>query len=240
MDDTLSYLAINRQRGLRAEFTAIATNIANLDTAGYRRQGLVFSEHVHASNDGQSLSMADLNVRFDSAMPGTVRLTGAELDLAIEGEGFFAVEVGGETLLTRAGGFQRSDQGLLVTPSGDPVLDAGQAPIFLPVDGGPVAVSPDGTMSAGGLEFARIGVFTAPAEALLRAGDTHFRPERDAILPVAEPRVAQGALEGSNVDAVAEIARMIEVGRAYDQVQGLIRDEDERIRETIRTLGEPV
>ncbi len=59
-------------------------------------------------------------------------------------------------------------------------------------------------------------------------------------MPVEAPRLRQGALEGSNVDPVAEIARMIAVSRAYERVQGLTEDADERTRETLRRLGQAV
>jgi flagellar basal-body rod protein FlgF len=239
MDDALHYLSVNRQRGLRAELAAIANNVANIDTAGFRREGTLFAEYVHAVPGGESLSMADMNARYDSREPGTLSLTGGELDLAIRGEGFFSVADGEGVMLTRAGSFQRSADGLLVTPEGRQVLDDGGAPIFLPPDAGRIEIGADGTVSADGQLQARIGVLDAPPQALRRIGNTAFRADPGATEPVAEPQISQGAIEGSNVDAVSEIARMIAVSRAYAQVQGLIRDEDDRVRETIRTLGEP-
>ncbi|MEM9147096.1 MAG: flagellar hook-basal body complex protein [Pseudomonadota bacterium] len=239
MDDSLYYLSLNRQRGLKAEMSAIANNIANIDTPGFRREGMVFSEFVVSSPEGESLSMADMNTRFISPDPASMRMTAAPLDLAIEGEGYFAIEDEQGFLLTRAGAFQRSEEGLLVTSRGESVLDSGQAPIFLPVEAGPIQISRDGTVSAGGVEQAQIGVFNAPPETMTRFANTGFRAN-DGIDPVANPRVLQGALEGSNVDAVLEIARMIEVSRAYERVQGLIQDEDDRIQNVIQTLGQPV
>jgi flagellar basal-body rod protein FlgF len=239
VDDSLAILAINRQRGLRAELTTIANNIANLDTTGFRREGVLFAEHVHAGG-GESVSMADLQARFASAAPGEVTITGGALDIAIVGEGYFAVETDEGPMLTRAGHFLRSEAGALVTPDGAAVLDAGGTPIALPPEGGPITVGRDGTVSADGAELARIGVFTAPPEAMTRIGRTAFEVAGEGFEPVAEPELLHGALEGSNVDAIAEIARMIEVTRAYEAVQGLIRDDDERIREMIRTLGQPL
>lgn len=239
MDESLYYLSINRQRGLKAEMTAIANNVANIDTPGFRREGMVFSEFVVGGPRGESLSMADLSARFISPDPASLRISAAPLDVAIEGEGYFAVEDAQGVLLTRAGSFQRSAEGLMVTNRGERVLDAGQAPIFLPADAGPVEISVDGTISTGGVEQTRLGVFTAPAETMDRFANTGFRP-REGIEPVEEPRMRQGALEGSNVDPVLEIARMIEVSRAYERVQGLIDDEDERINNVLQTLGQPV
>lgn len=239
MDSSLSYLALNRQIGLAREMAAIANNVANLATTGYRREGLVFAEFVQAAAPGDSVSMADLRGRFTSDRPGELTITGGQFDIAIAGEGFFTIQSGGETLLTRAGAFQRSAEGLLVTPDGAPVLDDGGGPIFVPPESTSLEVARDGTISVDGEPIARIGVVTAPAETLSRVGATAFRAAA-GVTPVEAPRLRQGALEGSNVEPVVEIARMIAVNRAYEQVQGLLEDEDERVRGTISRLGQAV
>jgi len=239
MDSALHYLAVNRQRGLSGELAAIATNIANIDTPGYRREGRIFAEFVHAAPSGESLSMADLGAAFADPRMGEIAQTGGALDFAIDGPGFFVTEGPTGVLLTRAGAFQHSPQGLLVTSGGAPVLDDGGAPIALPPDGRPVSVASDGTVSVGDVPLARLQVALAAPEDMSRAGNTAFEP-RGAVTQVEEPVIRQGALEQSNVDPVAELARMIEVSRGYERVQGLIENEDERIRDVIDTLGQAV
>lgn len=238
MDNALYYLALNRQMGLGREMNAVANNVANVDTPGYRREGLVFTEFIRRTGTGQSVSMADSGASFASERQGEMRVTGGPLDLAIEGAGFFLTEGPEGPLLTRAGAFQRSEQGLLVTSEGRRVLTAGGGDVFLP-PGARIAVAPDGTLSVDGAIQARIGVVTAAPETLTRVGGTAFRPvEGFEALPDA--RIRQGALELSNVNPVDEIARMMRVGRAYEQAQTLISDEDDRVRDTIRKLGEAV
>lgn len=237
MDNALYYLAVNRQAGLHAEMQSVANNIANLQTNGYRREGLAFTEHVVGVAGGESVSMADLGARYASDLAGEVTITGGRFDLAIEGEGYFLLQSGADTVLTRAGAFQISGEAFLVTPSGDRVLDAGGAPIAIPPGGSDLLIGSDGTISVNGQPVAQIAVVTAPFERMSRAGNTAFRVEGDAYQPVEAPKVRQGALERSNVDAITEVARMIEVSRAYEMAQSVITDEDERVRETIRTLG---
>lgn len=236
MDDTLQYLAVNRQRGLSAELTGIANNIANLSTPGYRREGVAFSEFVVATGGGDSLSMADMNVRFSDARSGTVERTGGTYDLALVGEGFFQVASPGGPRLTRAGAFLRTADGLLATQSGAPVLDVSGAPVTIPADAGSVTVGQDGTISAGGRPVAQLAVVTARDLDLDRDGRTEFS-SRGAVDPAQDYSVIQGALERSNVDAVHELARMIEVTRAYERMQSLIDGEDERVRSTLETLA---
>lgn len=237
MDNALYYLAVNRQVGLQSEMQTIANNIANMGTNGYRREGLAFAEHVVAVRNGESVSMADLGARYASALPGEITLTGGRFDVAIDGEGFFLLQSGTETVLTRAGAFQLSADGFLVTPSGDRVLDAGGAPIAIPPDTEELLIGGDGTVSSNGNPVSQIAVVTAPPERMSRYGNTAFRVDGGAYEPVEFPKVRQGAIERSNVDPIGEVARMIEVSRAYEITQSVITDEDERVREAIRKLG---
>lgn len=240
MDNSLYYLAVNRQVGLSAELDLIANNIANLDTAGFRREGVAFTEFVVAAESGESVSMADLGARYASERPGEVSLTNGTFDLAIEGEGYFVLQDAEGPLLTRAGAFQLSPEGFLVTPSGDQVLDIGGTPIQIPPAAKDVLIAPDGTISANGEPIAQVAIVDAPRESLSRVGDTALRVTDDAFEPVLRPKVRQGAIEQSNVDAISEIARMIDVSRAYETAQSLIEDEDDRVQSAIRTLGQNV
>jgi flagellar basal-body rod protein FlgF len=237
MDNALYYLAVNRQIGLRAEMQTVANNIANLATTGYRREGLAFTEHVVAVAGGESVSMADLGARFTSGLAGEVTITGGRLDLAIEGAGYFLLQAGDETVLSRAGAFQLAGDGFVTTPSGDRLLDAGGAPIAIPPGTTEILVGADGTVSADGDPVGQIAVADAPPERMVRHGNTAFRVEGAAYEIVEAARIRQGALERSNVDAIGEVARMIEVSRAYEMAQSVIADEDERVRDAIRKLG---
>lgn len=235
MDNALYYLALNRQRGLAAEMTATANNVANMATVGYRREGLVFSEFVRAGG-GVSISMADLNGRYAAERPGKIARTGGRFDIAIDGPGFLVLETAQGPILTRAGALQRSRDGLLTAADGAPILGLGEAPIAIPDGTRTLAIGKDGTVSADGEPLGQILVVDAPAEALRRRPLGRFATEVP-LDPVPNPSLVHGALEASNVDPVEEIARMIAVSRAYEQAQALIEDEDERMRDTIETLG---
>jgi flagellar basal-body rod protein FlgF len=230
------YPTLTRQTGLLREMNVIAQNIANAATTGYRAEGLIFSEHVVANGrDQPSLSMAHATGRETSFRQGGLDQTGGMLDLAIEGEGYFLVDVGGEPHLTRAGAFLAGPDGGVVTAEGHPVLDEGGAPVFVPPGASSLRVAPDGTLSADGQPLARIAV-VAPDDpsAMTRNAGTMFATE--AYAPVATPKVAQGFLEQSNVDPVLEIARMVAVQNAYELGQGFMDREDERMRAMLRLM----
>lgn len=240
MDNSLHYLALNRQIGLKLEMDVIANNIANINTTGFRREGLSFTEFVLSASNEESVSMADTGARHILDQPGGLTETGGTFDVAIEGDGFFLIEGDGEQILTRAGAFQISELGVLSTSAGAPLLDAGGAQIPIGIDAKDVQISQDGTVSADGNVVAQIAIVTADPAALKRLGDTAFTVADGAFENLADPRVRQGALEASNVNPVHEMARMIEVTRAYEMAQSVIQDEDERVREAIKTLSENV
>ena len=234
--ESSGYTTLTRQSGLQREIRIIANNLANMATTGYRQEGLVFSEFIRDLGNGDSLSMAAARVRMTSQAQGALRQTDAPFDLAIEGEGFFAVETPSGPRLTRAGSFAPDAAGDLVTPDGYRVLDAGGAPVFVPPDAGKVRIAPDGTLSAGDRLLGQIGVVQPlDRNALEREDGVLFRVDAGWD-PVPEPRIAQGFVERANVDPVGQLARMIEVQRAYEMGQSFLDAEDQRVRSALQTL----
>ncbi len=232
------YVTLSRQSGLLNEMQSIANNIANMSTTGFRREGVVFSEFIKSGGTpDQSVSLAAARGRHLDLTQGTLEPTGGTFDLAIEGDGFFMVGTEQGERLTRAGSFVPGDTGDLMTPDGNLVLDDGGAPIFIPPDVSNVAIATDGTVSAEGRPLARIGVVvpTDPA-GLTREGSTLFSAP-DGFEPVESPRVLQGFVEGSNVNPVVEVARMIEVQRTYELGQSFSEKEGQRISSLIDMLS---
>ncbi len=237
--DNPGYVILTRQSGLMRSMDAIAHNIANLSTTGYRREALIFEEFVRTTGHGtDSLSMANAHVRNVDRQQGPLSQTNGTFDFAIEGDGFFLVETPEGQMLTRAGSFTPSAEGELVAPDGARLLDAAGAPVFVPADAASVAVAADGTLSVDGQPFAELGLWEPidPLDLNRRAG-SRFLPEGGAQ-PVEGGVILQGFLEDSNVNAITEIARMIEVQHAYEQGQKFLEREDERIRAVVRTLGQ--
>jgi len=232
------YTSLTRQSGLAREMQAVANNIANASTTGFRREGLVFSEYVKALGPGEpSLSMAQANVRYADETQGTLTQTGGAYDFAIEGDGFFLLEGASGQALTRAGSFTPSAEGELVTPDGARLLDGGGAPIFIPPDARAITLAADGTLSADGRPLTQIGLYL-PTDAtdMSRRQGARFDVQ-GGLEPVESSVILQGFVEDSNVDPITEIARMIEVQQAYQLGQQFLNKEDERIRGVLQTLG---
>jgi flagellar basal-body rod protein FlgF len=236
--DNAIYATLTRQSGLMREMQAVANNIANVSTNGFRKEGVIFSEHVVALGGAEpSLSMADALGRVVNQAQGPLAQTGGTFDFAIEGEGFFLVDTPQGQHLTRAGSFTPSPEGELLSLEGHRLLDAGGAPVFVPADARGVTLAQDGTLSAEGRPLAEIGLFmpTDP-NGLVHVGGTRFAADA-GVEPVETAVMLQGFLEESNVDPVSEIARMITVQRAYEMGQTFLDREDERIRGVISTLS---
>ena len=230
------YTTLTRQSGLMREMQVVAHNIANISTTGFRREGVIFSEYVQRMEDGPSLSMATGNARHMDLRQAGLSETGGTFDFAIQGDGFFLVETPQGQSLTRAGSFMPNGEGELVNPDGHRLLDAGGAPIFVPPDVRGVALSKDGTLSGNGQPIALIGLWQ-PGDPLkmTHTGGTLFASE--TVVPAEDAKILQGFVEESNVNPISEIARMIEVQRAYEMGQGFLEKEDERMRGVIQTLG---
>lgn len=233
--DNAGYVALARQSGLMREMQIVANNIANASTNGFRREGLVFAEHVVATGDAASLSVANGSVRHVDLSQGGLTATGGSLDLAISGKGFFLIETPAGNRLTRAGTFTPSPDGELLTPDGYRLLDEAGGPVTLP-PGAPVSIAGDGSVSSAGRPVARIGLWE-PEDPLALAYQSGTLLDGGALQPAEGGTIHQGFLEESNVNPVFEVARMIEVQRAYEMGQKFLEAEDGRIRDVIQTLG---
>ncbi|SCY78117.1 flagellar hook-basal body complex protein [Paracoccus tibetensis] len=235
--DNAIYASLTRQSGLMREMRVVANNIANASTPGYRREGVIFAEHLASlDRSGDTLSMAHARGRLLDLGQGGLTQTNNRFDLAIEGEGFFLVQTPEGNRLTRAGAFTPSGEGELMNADGHRLLDEGEAPIIVPAGASAVAVAPDGTLSANGVPFGRIGIFNAPEGTTpTRQGGTLFAFE-GAPEPVEQASIRQGFLEDSNVDPIFEITRMIEVQRAYELGASFLDREDQRIRGALAAM----
>ena len=234
MENT-GYITVTRQSGLAREMQVVANNIANAATTGFRAEGVIFSEYIQPVENGKSLSMGQGNVRNTSFEQGGLSATGSSFDLAIEGDGYFLVQTPEGERLTRAGAFSPNAAGELVTYDGYPVLDAGGAPVFVPPNAA-IAVSADGTLSADGNPLGQIGlVQPTGAKDMVREDGVMFRAD-SGFEPAENARILQGFVEKSNVNPIGELARMIEVQRAYEMGQNFLQREDERVRAAVKAL----
>ena len=228
-----SYVLMSRQAGLSKELNGIANNIANTDTAGFRSEHHLFSEYIKRLGPTEnSVSQTNSAGRFFNTRPGALSQTGNVLDVAIEGQGYFVVETSGGERLTRAGAFVLDNEGQIMTHDGNLVLGEGGTPLTIPPEAETVVVAPDGSISTDGAPIGKLNIVSAAPQSLTREGANLLKSTKP-FEAIENPRVRQGFVEDSNVNAVAELSRLIEVQRNYERNQQLLRNEDERILKTI-------
>lgn len=236
MENT-GYVALSYAIGLERKMDLVANNIANIDTSGYKSSHILFNEYIVRPQRHDPLSMVNDYGNYRNFDAGTIQVTGNPLDVALEGNGFLAVMTDDGEYYTRNGNLRLDQQGQLITSGGDPVLDTGGKPIIIPADSGHLTITPEGTISGeqGDIAVLRLVRFDNPQE-LLAVGHNLYETAQPAI-PDDTTRVHQGAIEGSNVNAVMEMTNMIEVMRKYQSVARLLQNEHDSQINMIQKLG---
>jgi len=228
------YTALSRQDGLSKELELVANNLANSSTVGYKADRAIFVEYITpAGPDQPSVSMGTLAAHAFELSQSALKFTGGQFDVALQGEGYFQIETDQGIRLSRAGNFQLSNEGVMIDPFGNPVLGFG-GPITIPENASSIQIGGDGTISADGQLVDQIALVVPNGE-LRRDTNTMFIADGGTDQAEAATLI-QGALEQSNVSPVLEIARLIEVQRAYEAGQAMLEKEDQRVSQAITTL----
>ncbi|HZU32970.1 MAG TPA: flagellar hook basal-body protein [Candidatus Angelobacter sp.] len=199
-----------------------ANNLANINSSGYKAQREYFSSLVaDAAAKANPLNKAvnDFGVlggaRIDLA-PGNLEHTSSDLDLAIEGDGFFKIQTSNGKRYTRDGNFRLSADRQLQTQSGDPVLNSDGQPIQLPA--GQISISTDGSISVDTTLVAKIGVVELPGANLEPEGAANFIAQGGTEKPAVNASVRQGMLESANLSAVSASVGLISIQRNADML----------------------
>lgn len=214
----------------------VTNNLANVDTSGYKREDLTFWEMLYTTNEDRQRVGKAIRLTTDHEQGAAVE-TGNQLDFAINGKGFFKLQTPEGIAFTRSGKFHPNSQGQLVTPAGHIVLGTG-GPII--INGNHVSVSEKGNIEVDGttVDQFQIVQFSDPGQ-LTKQGESLFRPEDDNIQEeeANDFSLKQGFLEGSNVNTISEMTVMLELHRAYQTQQRVIRTFDDMDSKAINNVG---
>jgi flagellar basal-body rod protein FlgF len=206
----------------------IANNLANVSTAGFRARQNNFSSILAATgNSPLSVVNQDANdygvlsaTSLDTTQ-GALEHTGNELDLAMEGPGYFAVQTAGGPVYSRGGNFRVSPLGQLTTAAGDAVLGEGGGPIT--IIGTPVSISADGTISANGAVSGRLKLVEfPPGTDIKNAGGTYYTAPPKTEKPATGSQVRQAMLESSNVNPVTSVVQLITAQREVETMRRVL------------------
>jgi flagellar basal-body rod protein FlgF len=222
--------------------TSVANNIANASTNGFRAERTLFQEHLAKTGpvgQRQRLSFVDDIGLYRDTREGPLEVTNNNLDLAVRGDGYLVVRTPGQDMYTRSGRFQIDAERQLVTADGYPVVGVNDAPITLQAgaDINSVRIQGDGAITSNVGPVGQIQLVQfADDQALRKAGGGMYSTDQ-AALPSSRATLLQGSLEGSNVQPVMEMTRMMEMLRDYQSAQRLVDSEHERQRTAISRLS---
>jgi flagellar basal-body rod protein FlgF len=243
--DRVIYVAMSGAKQTLSQQATVAHNLANASTTGYRAQAAAFrAADVRGDGLPTRSFVVDSTPGVDFTT-GPIQHTGRELDVAIEGAGWIAVQApDGSEAYTRNGSFQLSVNGVLQTRSGLNVMGDG-GPIAIPSDT-QVTVGRDGSIStvpSSGrptqmTPVARVKLVNPPAGEMVRGDDGLFRLRSGAAAePDASVKVQGGAVEGSNVNVVDAMVSMIALSRQFDMQIKLLQNADSNDRQATQLLS---
>lgn len=216
---------------------SVARNVANTATPGFRAER-VYEEVLaaRANAEGDAISPERRTTIATDFSEASLQLTGAPLDLAIAGQGFFEVRDNDALGYLRSAHFFRDAEGRLIDDAGRVLQGVNGGDIF--VADGPVDILTDGTVLQGGVPIARIKV-VSPIDfnALVPLGGALFGAPDDAMAPVEEPLVRQGMIESSNVETAEEMLQMMTAIRQAETGARIVQAYDGLIGQAITSLG---
>jgi flagellar basal-body rod protein FlgF len=241
MDNTL-LITLSAQNALRRQMDVAANNMANVTTAGFKSESVLFEPVMRrpasiAERPKTVEFVRDYTIARDFR-PGALQRSDNPLDFALTGDGFFTVGTPQGPAYTRDGRFQLDPQGRLVTRDGRPVLDVAGQEIALDLTAGEPLVGRDGAITQNGAQTGQMGIatFQRPG-ALDKVGDNLWRATIEQPTQAANADVVQGMTEGSNVVAVAELTRIMEISRAFESASRLQRQAEDLRSRSIERLA---
>jgi len=237
--DNISGINTSRQNMLRSMMDITANNIANMTTPGFMAQNMLFKEMVQKTDErggGGKISSVGSNGSYRDLSQGQFTQTHNPLDAAIDGEGYFVVDTPDGTRYTRTGNFSLDNTGALVTKDKYKVQGEG-GPINIPQGATNIQINKDGTIntdkgSAGKLKLVKF----QDEQGIQYIGGNLYSVEDQQAQPVAKPHIEQGMLEGSNVNPIFEMNKMIELLRTYQSTQNIINTDHDMMLNTIDKL----
>ncbi len=233
------YVALSGQVALQRRMDTIANNIANMNTGGFRAEEVSFST-VLSRAGATPTAFASSGDNYISRRTGELTNTGDPLDIAVQGDAWFALKTPDGVAYTRDGRLHMDATGALLSVNDYPLLDAGGAGILLDPTAGPPVISQDGMVVQNGRSVGAVGLYALSDTARLSRYDNSAVLSDQAGTPVLDftnNGVVQGMSEGSNVNPVLEMSKMINVQRDFESASNAIQSTETSFQDAIKSLG---
>jgi flagellar basal-body rod protein FlgF len=233
------YVSLSSQLALEKRLSTIAANVANSSSIGYRASGVSFETALSKAGSTPTAYVAS-GKDFISAANGEMMKTDSAFDVAVIGDGWLGIQTPSGVAHTRDGRMKMLETGELQTLLGHPVLDAGNSPIVLDPTAGPPMIFRDGMINQGDRQVGALGLFAIDRNAELTRGEnSSVIPSTPAtpVLTFVNNGVAQGFLEGANVNPVHELTKLIATSRSFENMNAMYDTLDSSQRSAIKILG---
>ncbi len=237
------YIALSRMIAQQHALDVRATNIANMNTPGFKAESVQFSDFLVRQTGtaqppgGRTVQMVQDRATYRDFSQGQLTKTGNQLDLSLQGDGFFVVQTSHGERYTRAGRFSLSAAGQIVDMSGNTVTGTDSQPITIPPGASGVSVGADGTVSADTGDIGKLKVVKFDnLQSLSAEGNSLFNTTQTARTD-DQPQIAQGMVEGANIQPVAELTKMMSEMRDFEFASQLADGEGQREQTAIDRIG---
>jgi flagellar basal-body rod protein FlgF len=239
--DNITTVALSRIVAQDRALDVTAGNIANAATPGFRAERMLFTAWLAQEPRGGPIAYAQDQATFRDPAPGTRRITGNPLDIAIgDAEGWFTVQTPRGPRLTRAGQFRLDAGGAVVDALGDQLLDVNGRPLQTAPTDTRLTVAADGTLASEAGPIGRIGVVRPDnADRMTAEGGTLFAATTPTN-PIAAPQLLQGAVEDSNVQPIQELTHMMQMMREFQFATQMVEAENTRQTDAIDKIASAI
>lgn len=237
------YIGLSGQLSLARRMDALAQNMANVNTAGFRAQGLTFEQILakKAVNLGDRPSFVNAGEAYLDTRPGNITKTSNPFDIAIlNHKAWLAIQTPQGVVYSRDGRMNMTQDGQLVSVKGYNYLDRSGAPIQLDAKGPTPVITADGTIYQGNRPLGVLGLFQFPEGTKLHYAPNSSVTGDKAPLPIDDRnkvKISQGFIEGSNVNGVTEMTNLVTVSRTFEQMESLLKTQEDEHLEAIKMLG---
>lgn len=241
--DNAILVTLSAQNALMRQLEVSANNMANVSTNGYKSEELLFQPIMKkpasiAENPRPVQFVRDYTIARDFR-PGALQRTENPLDVALTGDGFFSIKGdNNNTLYTRDGQFTLDPNGKLVTHDGKPVLDDKGKEITINLQKGPVLIGKDGNITQNSGQVAKLGIVSLQKPGTMKKiGDNLWQANGETPKAATNFEVAQGMVEGSNVNAVVELTNIMQISRAFESATKLQKEAEDLKSKAIQSLA---
>ncbi len=236
--ENISYVGASQQVALAQQIEVTANNIANMNTPGFKAKEMLFTDYITTPKNGAPIHQSNDYATYRDLSMGNLSQTFNPLDVAIDGKGYFVVQTPeGDTRYTRAGSFSLNSQSQLVDQSGDVVLGDSGSPLVVQTSAKRVTIGIDGKIASEQGDIGRLKVVSFDNEQqLINVGDNLYDAGSQPEQTIDSVHVEQGVLEGSNVNPISEMNKMISLMRMFQAAQNMLQDDHNRITDAISKL----